>query len=1091
MSALDRLSRHSKGLARGSKGLAKTSTALDKKSIVSIAKNSTLGSASADGHVSVNIEADEVPWHAITDAEEVVQELASNSTDGLSIKEAERRLNDFGPNALTPPAKPGFLKRLWHHLNNVLIFVLFAAAVIKGALQSWPEFGLVLLVIIINTAIGMLQEGKAEKAAEAIKAMLSPNALVIRAGEQQTIPADELVPGDIVLLKSGDKVPADLRLITCTNLQVQEAMLTGESVPVSKVLSPAPAAASLGDRKCMCYSATAVTSGQARAVVVATGDSAEIGQINKMVNTVDNVRNNLVHQLEILGRWLSVMVLIVGVITLLLAVYRGGNSFRLAFASAVSVAVAIIPEGLPAMVTVVLAIGTTVMAKNNAIIRQLPAVETLGSLDVICSDKTGTLTKNEMTVVSIRTAERLYTVSGVGYAPKGGFSIEGKTSRLAASGDVAADGADASAAPAAAAANACSANELHALQALLEGATLCNDSVLSKSNEDGKESYTPLGAPTEVALLTVCEKAGINQKQLKAAKPRVASVPFESEHKFMATVHEQGPPIAAAASAAAAAAQQRKRIIFVKGAPDRLLPLCKSQVAGDDVSMPAAPLDLGFWQEQQAQLSSKGLRVLALCRAELPADEDLTGLNAATNLSRGRFLSMVMLLAILDPPREEAVTAIKVAHRAGIQVKMITGDHALTALAIGGMLGIAGSGQVFTGPEIDRIDDGALRAIVLSCNVYARASPENKLRIVRALQELKKTVAMTGDGVNDAPALKAADVGVAMGITGTDVSKEAAKMVLADDNFASIVAAVKEGRRVWDNIRKILVFNLPVNLAQGLSVLYSYILGSPNPPLTALQVLLVNLVTSVTLGLALAAEPAEPDVMDRPPRRPNKRLVGKLLLWRCFFVCHLVVVLVLGMFEWALTTRLSLGQARAEAFNVLVGAQVVYFITCRFLKASTFHPRVFRGNKVAYASVLTTLLLMVFLTFTPGVNRFFAMEALLGVQVARVAVCMVVIYAVVEVEKALVDPVLMPMIRPVLSFLENITPRWLTVEHSKPLFTKCMQAPRTKSFRAQMRGKSRNPKPASIADDSKGAAAAAAEPGQLPQLTELAAVHHD
>ncbi|WIA43029.1 hypothetical protein OEZ86_009562 [Tetradesmus obliquus] len=935
MSALDRLSRHSKGLARGSKGLAKTSTALDKKSIVSIAKNSTLGSASADGHVSVDIEADEVPWHAIPDAEEVVQELVSNSTDGLSIKEAERRLNDFGPNALTPPAKPGFLKRLWHHLNNVLIFVLFAAAVIKGALQSWPEFGLVLLVIIINTAIGMLQEGKAEKAAEAIKAMLSPNALVIRAGEQQTIPADELVPGDIVLLKSGDKVPADLRLITCTNLQVQEAMLTGESVPVSKVLSPAPAAASLGDRKCMCYSATAVTSGQARAVVVATGDSAEIGQINKMVNTVDNVRNNLVHQLEILGRWLSVMVLVVGVITLLLAVYRGGNSFRLAFASAVSVAVAIIPEGLPAMVTVVLAIGTTVMAKNNAIIRQLPAVETLGSLDVICSDKTGTLTKNEMTVVSIRTAERLYAVSGVGYAPKGGFSIKGKTSRLAASGDVAADAAD-TAAPAAAAANACSANELHALQALLEGATLCNDSVLSKSNEDGKEAYTPLGAPTEVALLTVCEKAGINQKQLKAAKPRVASVPFESEHKFMATVHEQGPPMAAAAGAAGAAtaaAQQRKRIILVKGAPDRLLPLCKSQVAGDDVSVPAAPLDLSFWQEQQAQLSSKGLRVLALCRAELPADEDLTGLNAAAILGRGKFLSMVMLLAILDPPREEAVTAIKVAHRAGIQVKMITGDHALTALAIGGMLGIAGSGQVFTGPEIDRIDDGALRAIVLSCNVYARASPENKLRIVRALQELKKTVAMTGDGVNDAPALKAADVGVAMGITGTDVSKEAAKMVLADDNFASIVAAVKEGRRVWDNIRKILVFNLPVNLAQGLSVLYSYILGSSNPPLTALQVLLVNLVTSVTLGLALAAEPAEPDVMDRPPRRPNKRLVGKLLLWRCFFVCHLVVVLVLGMFEWALTTQLSLGRARAEAFNVLVGAQVVYFITCRLVRS--------------------------------------------------------------------------------------------------------------------------------------------------------------
>ncbi|KAF6261592.1 cation transporting ATPase [Scenedesmus sp. NREL 46B-D3] len=1074
MSALDRLSRHSKGLA-------KTSAALDKRSIVSIAKNSTLGNG--DGHVSVDIEDDEVPWHAIHDAEEVVQELVSNSTEGLSIKEAQRRLNDFGPNALTPPAKPGFLKKLWHHLNNVLIFILFAAAVIEGALQAWAEFGLVLIVIIINTAIGMLQEGKAEKAAEAIKAMLSPNALVIRAGEQQTIPSDELVPGDIVLLKSGDKVPADLRLITCTNLQVQEAMLTGESVPVSKVLSPAPAAASLGDRKCMCYSATAVTSGQAMAVVVATGDSAEIGQINKMVNTVDNVRNNLVHQLEILGRWLAILVLIVGFITLMLAHFRAGNPFGQAFESAVSVAVAIVPEGLPAMVTVVLAIGTTVMAKNNAIIRQLPAVETLGSLDVICSDKTGTLTKNEMTVVSIRTAERLYNVSGVGYAPKGGFSVQGKTSRLATNGngsEVAADGN----APAPAA-GSCSAAELHALQALLEGAILCNDSVLSKSSENGKETYTPLGAPTEVALLTVCEKAGIDQKQLKQAKPRVGSVPFESEHKFMATVHEEGPPTAAAAGAA-----PRKRVIFVKGAPDRLMPLCKSQVAGDDISVPSAPLDLGFWQEQQAALSSKGLRVLALCRAEIPADEDLSALTPAAILGRGKFLSMVMLLAILDPPREEAMTAIKVAHRAGIQVKMITGDHALTALAIGSMLGIAGKGQVFTGPEIDRIDDGALRAIVLSCNVYARASPENKLRIVRALQELKKTVAMTGDGVNDAPALKAADVGVAMGITGTDVSKEAAKMVLADDNFASIVAAVKEGRRVWDNIRKILVFNLPVNLAQGLSVLYSYILGNPNAPLTALQVLLVNLVTSVTLGLALAAEPAEPSVMERPPRRPNKRLVGKLLLWRCFFVCHLVVVLVLGMFEWALTTGRTLGQARAEAFNVLVGAQVVYFITCRFLKTSTFHPRVFKGNKVIYVSVPATLALMVFLTYTPAVNNFFSMEALVGVQVARVAVCMVVIYAIVEVEKALVDPVLMPMIRPVLRFLENITPEWLTVEHSKPLFIKCMQAPRTKSFRRQqMRGRSRAPKAGStMAGDE---AAAPAGPAPLPRLAELAVVHHE
>eukprot|EP00879_Flechtneria_rotunda_P009621 GHRR01010068.1.p1 GENE.GHRR01010068.1~~GHRR01010068.1.p1 ORF type:complete len:704 (+),score=209.17 GHRR01010068.1:84-2195(+) len=678
-------------------GLAKKSAALDKASIISIAKRSALNESCADSHVAINGVEDEVPWHAISTAEEVCDELAVSSSTGLSAAEAERRFKDFGPNLLTPPKKRSFLEKVWSQLNNVLIWLLFAAAIVEGALQSWAEFGLVLGVIVINTAIGLIQEGKAEKAADAIKAMLSPNAVVLRDGERRTIPADQLVPGDLVKLKSGDKVPADLRLLQATNLQVQEAMLTGESVPVSKHLHAAPPAASLGDRRCMCYSATAVVSGQAQGVVVATGDSAEIGQINKMVNTVENIKNNLIHQLEILGRWLAVLVAVIAVIAFLLAMLYVGLNFQGAFESAVSIAVAIIPEGLPAMVTIVLAIGTTVMAKNNAIIRQLPAVETLGSLTVICSDKTGTLTKNEMSAVQVRTAANVFHVQGVGYAPEGIITCE--------NGGPLRD------------------DQMTGLQQMLRGVVLCNDSVLQKATDNslgkgGKVIYKPLGAPTEVSLLTLGEKAGLKGKAVQQSAPRVASVPFESEHKFMATVHTENG----------------KRVMYVKGAPDRLLPLCDSQVEGVQLSQ-SGPLDAKYWKAAQAEMSSQGLRVLALCRAELPERYNLESLSAKSLLQQSPSgLAMVLMVAILDPPREEAVAAIREAHAAGITVKMITGDHSLTALAIGRMLGIAGKGVVFTGPEIDRTNDEALKHIVMQCNVFARASPENKLRIVRALQ---------------------------------------------------------------------------------------------------------------------------------------------------------------------------------------------------------------------------------------------------------------------------------------------------------------------------------------------------------------------
>ncbi|KAG1675876.1 hypothetical protein FOA52_001533 [Chlamydomonas sp. UWO 241] len=996
----------------------------------------------------------------MSDSAAVCDEMDTTSDEGLTEKEAEARLALYGPNALTPPRKPGFFAKLWSQLNNVLIFILLAAAVVVAGLQEWIEFGLIVGVVSVNVLIGMIQEGKAEKAAEKIKAMLSSNAVVCRDGKRYTIEAERLVPGDVIIIKSGDRLPADVRLLEVNNLQVQEAMLTGESHPISKNLKPVKAESALGDRKCMAFSATTVSAGQGKGVVVATGDNAEIGKINTLVSQVETTRTNLLIQMEILGRWLAVIVVVIAVAAFLLALLHADEGFTSSFESAVAIAVAMIPEGLPALVTIVLALGTKKMADNKAIIRQLPCVETLGSLTVICSDKTGTLTKNEMTVVAMQSSSNRYDVTGVGYDPTGFVSLKG--------------------------AQVC--GESHVgVQVLLEGTLLCNDSDLNiATNAAGREVFTPNGAPTEVALITASIKVGLDPAGLRRTKPRVGACPFESEHKFMATVHQDG----------------NKRVIFVKGAPDRLLTMCIGQLRSDSPADAAAngrvdwdPLNTPYWVRQQEELAARGLRVLALCRAELGPEEDATGFTPVTLQARPPFLGLVGLVAILDPPRPEAIEAVKVAHTAGITVKMITGDHALTGLAIGRMLNIAGSELVITGPEIDRMSDRRLRSLVNDCNIFARASPENKLRIVKALQtgpgytgpldgddndddgpEVdeegkpvvggRQVVAMTGDGVNDAPALKAADIGVAMGITGgcgwgvecgvwsvgssgnarpptqppnhahthtcthtgTDVSKEAAKMVLADDNFATIVVAVKEGRRVWDNLRKILLFNLPVNFAQGMCIFWAYVIGFQNAPLTAIQVLYVNMVTALTMGLMLAMEPAEDDIMSRPPRRPGKRLLGKLILWRCFFVSTLLDILVLGMYGWALSDGRGLNKARAEAFNTLVFGEIGYSVTTRFIKHPTFHPRVFRGNVFVYLSIAVTAGLQGMFTYVPGLQWFMDVpDGMDALQWARVMVCMVVVYVIVEVEKALVDPLLMPLVRPLINAIAKHSPGCLRV----------------------------------------------------------------
>jgi len=707
-----------------------------------------------------------VPWEKVMDL------LKTDAVKGLTFTEAKTRLESFGKNKLAEAPPEPFWHKVFRQINSILIYILLVAAIIAGGFQEWAEFGLILGVVAINVTIGLIQEGKAERATAALKAMLSSKATVIRDGNRMEIPADEVVPGDLVFIESGNKVPADIRLVECTNLAVQEAMLTGESLPVNKKTQTLALKLGLGDRKNMAFSATSCIKGQGKGIVVATGDETEIGKINTSVAEVKEEKTQLIKQVDAFGAWIGMMVFPIAIASFLLAYFSPGKyngNVSNAFIEAVAIAVAIIPEGLPAIITITLSLGTSHMAKHHAIVKALPSVETLGSVMVICSDKTGTLTKNEMTVVAARTAEYLYKVTEVGYDPTGG--------------KVMAEGPEAE-------------PKDISLKEMTKGAVLCNDSRLERTTVKKRAMVLPVGDPTEVALCTLGEKLQIAAEQLRSSMPRIGVIPFESEHKFMCTFHAHPENPA-------------KVIVYAKGAPDRLVVKCATQL---DASGQAVPINVEFWQQQAAELSGRGLRCLAICRHEMDkanlADAVAKG-PAFVTLASEPFMTFLGLAAIMDPPRQECIQAIREAHQAGIVVKMITGDHPGTAKAIGEQLGIVDKehGLVKTGPELDTMSMEELRQVVLKCNVYARASPENKISIVRALQAEQQVCSMTGDGVNDAPALRAADIGVAMGITGTDVSKDAAKMILTDDNFATILVAVKEGRRVWDNLKKLLLFN--------------------------------------------------------------------------------------------------------------------------------------------------------------------------------------------------------------------------------------------------------------------------------------------
>ena len=883
-------------------------------------------------------------WHAHS-SERVLDELAASS-EGLSADEVRRRRQTHGPNRLRPPGQRSPWARFFSQFHNVLIYVLLVAAGVTALLGHWIDTGVIPAVVIINAFIGFFQEGKAEKALEAIRQMLSLAATVIRDGQRVTIPAEDLVPGDIVLLESGDKVPADLRLLQVRELQVDESVLTGESVPVTKAAAPVAHDAALGDRFDIAFSGTLVTRGRGRGVVTAIGEATEIGRVSEMLAGVRKLTTPLLEQIGRFGRVLSIAIVALAAATFTFGVLFWGSPWVEMFLAAVGLAVAAIPEGLPAILTITLAIGVQRMARRHAIIRHLPAVDTLGSVTVICSDKTGTLTRNEMTVRMIATGRDAIDVTGVGYTPEGGFQRD-----------------EAHLNP----------EQTPHLHRLLHAALLCNDARLHHEDEQWKLE----GDPTEGALLTVAHKGELDAEEENRHWPRTDAIPFESEHRFMATLHHS---------------HTGEGVVYVKGAPERVLAMCDRQQVGEHDE----PIDRDHWQQQEHRLASQGQRVLAL--AYKPTHDQHVELTF-NDVEQG--LTLLGFVGLIDPPRDEAIAAVRGCQLAGIRVKMITGDHALTARAIGAQLGLDRSENALIGQELEQLDEQTLRQKVEEVDVFARVNPEHKLRLVEAIQANGHVVAMTGDGVNDAPALKRADVGIAMGRKGTEVSKEAADMVLADDNFASIAHAVEEGRGVYTNIQKAILFMLPTNGAEALVIVAAVLMGF-TLPITPVQILWVNMVTAVTLALALAFEPPEAGVMRRPPRRPREPLLSGFFLWRIGFVSTLLWLATYGVFVWVRQGTGDLALARTAAVNMLVVGEVFYLLNTRYLKNPVLNAAGLLGNRYALEAIALVMMLQMLYTYLPWARQLFETANLTWRHWLVIAPLGVLAFLLVELEKAIV-----------------------------------------------------------------------------------------
>jgi len=884
--------------------------------------------------------AEDQGWHAL-EIESVRRDL--NSSDGgLTSAEAAQRLAQYGPNRLPERAGTSAWVRLLLQFHNPLIYVLLVTGVATGALGHWVDTGVIFGVVILNAIIGFIQEARAEQAIASLKQMLSPQAQVFRDGSRMGIDAAELVPGDVVFVQSGDKVPADLRLFQLKNLQADEAALTGESLPVDKQIQSLPPDAPLADWSNMAFAGTLVTTGSGTGIVVATGEHTQIGQIADMLGGVEGVDTPLIRRLARFSKVITISIVLFCVAIFAAGIAAGQPTLTMLM-SAVALAVSAIPEGLPAIMTIALAIGVKRMARRNAVVRKLPAVEALGSTTIICTDKTGTLTRNEMTVTRLVLPDGRLAVSGAGYDPTGQVQNE-------SGGSV-------------------SLEDSATLRELVRAATLCNESSLAK--RDGQ--WLIDGDPTEGALLVLAGKLGLQAEDATRNCPRADLIPFESELQYMATLHHD---------------HSEHAWVFLKGSPEAVLSRCSGEF-GRDHAFDAQP-----WHEATAEMAADGQRVLAIAMKEHPASNVVL---EPSDVEEGFLL--LGLVGMIDPPRQEAIEAIARCHAAGIRVKMITGDHAATAQAIGRQIGISNGEKAITGSELDRLDDSAFDHAVLETDVFARVSPAHKLKFVQSLQRQGHIVAMTGDGVNDAPALKQADIGVAMGITGTEVSKEAAEMVLLDDNFASIERAVEEGRTVFNNLKKTILFILPTNGGECVTLVAALLLGTLLPILP-LHILWINLVTTVALAIALAFDPVDHDVMRRAPRDPRAALIDGPLIWRILYVSGLMALGTFGLFFYELSTGASTAAARAVAVNAIVFFEVAYLFNSRHLTDSVINRRGFFGNRIVWWGISAVVVFQMAFTFWPVSHRLFEIELPSAGSWLRVVLSALALFLLVETEKA-------------------------------------------------------------------------------------------
>ncbi len=885
---------------------------------------------------------EKIIWHHLS-YEDVIQRLKTSIEHGLNSTQLVERQRQYGFNTLPKGKSRSAIQRFFLQFHNTLIYVLLIASAVTAFLHHWIDTFVILGVVVVNAIIGYIQEGKAENALQAIKNMLSTSATVIRDGHQLTIKTESLVPGDIIILQSGDKVPADLRLFHVKGFQVQEASLTGESEPVEKTIEPVEENSVLGDRLCMAYSGTIVTHGQAMGVVVATGSNTALGVISSLVADTEKVTTPLLRQMAQFSKWLTLAILIVAAINFTFGIMLRDYSVAEMFLASVSLAVAAIPEGLPAIMTITLAIGVQRMAHRNAIIRRLPAVETLGALSVICSDKTGTLTRNEMTVRTLVLAKESYKFTGTGYDPHGA---------LTDAGDIVIT------------------ETPLAVKSILEGVVLCNDAVLQRS-----ENWQVQGDPMEGALLIAGLKAGVMYDSVTAQMPRTDNIPFESEHRFMATLHHN---------------HSGEAFVFVKGAPEQLLDMCQLQY---DIKG-TKPLDKTFWLGKIESLASQGQRILAVAKKRVENDKQSLNFN---DLENG--LVFLGLFGLIDPPRDEAIVAIQTCKTAQIRVKMITGDHGTTAQAIARQLCLVNTSDVISGQDLQNMSDQQLQQQIQTVDVYARVSPEHKLRLVKMLQQQGHIVAMTGDGVNDAPALKRADVGIAMGNNGTEAAKDAAEMVLVDDNFSSIIHAIEEGRTVYDNLKKAILFILPTNGGEALIILAAILFGFQHLPLTPVQILWVNLITAVTLALTLAFEPPEKKVMHRPPRDPSAPILSSFLIWRIAFVSVILMTGTMGLFIWETLQGASVDYARTIAVNTLVMFEIFYLFNSRYIVESTLNWEGLTGNRYALIAIAALFVFQLGFTYLPFMHFLFGSTAISFDAWLRIIAVGSSVFFLVEIEK--------------------------------------------------------------------------------------------